>query len=75
MNGKNGGKSRVSQTGTHHAEYMASPTTGHRNNPRFREKTMTYTATNFRSAFFAVSFALLGSVLLLVGTVSAPLVA
>ena len=44
-------------------------------NPRFREKTMTYTATNFRSAFFAVSFALLGSVLLLVGTVSAPLVA
>ena len=36
---------------------------------------MTYTATNFRSAFFAVSFALLGSVLLLVGTVSAPLVA
>ena len=36
---------------------------------------MTYTANNFRSAFFAVSFALLSSVLLVAGTVSAPLVA
>ena len=36
---------------------------------------MTYTATNFRSAFFAVSLAMVSSVLLLVGTVSAPLVA
>jgi hypothetical protein len=36
---------------------------------------MTYTANNFRSALFAVSFALISSVLLLAGTVSAPLVA
>jgi len=38
-------------------------------------KTMTNTANNFRSAIVAVSFAFLGSVLLLAGTVSAPLVA
>ncbi len=36
---------------------------------------MTYTANNFRNALFAVSFALLSSVLLVAGTVSAPLVA
>lgn len=36
---------------------------------------MTYTAHTFRNTLFAVSFAFLGSVLLLAGTVSAPLVA
>jgi hypothetical protein len=37
---------------------------------------MTFTANNnLRSAFFAVSLALVSSVLLLAGTVSAPLVA
>lgn len=36
---------------------------------------MTYANNNFRAAFFAVSFALLSSVLLVAGTVSAPLVA
>jgi len=36
---------------------------------------MTYNTNNFRSAFFAVSFALVSSVLLLAGTISAPLVA
>ena len=43
--------------------------------PRFREFNMTYANNNFRSAVFAVSFALLSSVLLVAGTVSAPLVA
>jgi hypothetical protein len=36
---------------------------------------MTYTANNFRSALVAVTFALVSSVLLVAGTVSAPLVA
>ena len=45
------------------------------NKPRFREYNMTYANNNFRSALFAVSFALLSSVLLVAGTVSAPLVA
>jgi hypothetical protein len=36
---------------------------------------MTYTASNFRNAAFAVAFAFATSVILLAGTVSAPLVA
>ncbi len=34
---------------------------------------MTYTANNFRNAFTAVAFAFLASVMLVVGTVQAPL--
>jgi hypothetical protein len=36
---------------------------------------MTNTVNNFRNAFLAVTFAFVGSALLLAGTVSAPLVA
>ena len=75
MNSKNGGNPSLFKTGTAYAEYQASPTTGQRKKPRFREYIMTYTANNFRNALFAVSFALISSILLVAGTISAPLVA
>ena len=75
MNGKSDRKLSFFKTGTAYAEYQASPIDGPTKKPRFREFNMTYANNNFRNAVFAVSFALLSSVLLVAGTVSAPLVA
>jgi hypothetical protein len=65
----NGGNLRFSKTGTPPAVLLASPMTGQPKRQGSRNKTMTYTASNFRTAFVAVAFTIVASAIFMAGAV------
>jgi hypothetical protein len=60
---------RLSKLGTLPAHVVASPATGEQNTQGSGNQTMTYQANNVRNAFFAVTIALVASVVLMAGAV------